>query len=97
MASSDKDGYPDGCYLCDGPAGTLHHVSYQPEVVVLVCSHCHGVVHSSDYSGQPVHPELAPDMARSEWVARRPDLRGKKRPTLNQIRWYKDNIGVVQR
>lgn len=38
VPSSDEPEYPDGCYLCDGPAGTLHHTSYIPERVILVCS-----------------------------------------------------------
>jgi len=40
-----------------------HHVSYEPEITVEVCSTCHGRIHTrrSELSG------LQPDMSRREW------------------------------
>lgn len=39
-----------------------HHVSYEPEITVPLCSSCHGQVHQD---GQ--YEPLQPDMKRSEW------------------------------
>lgn len=97
MPSSDKDGYPDGCFLCEGPAGTLHHVSYVPEKVILVCSRCHSKIHSERYySGDLIHTELLPDMDRSSWEENHMD--GYiERPEPHQLDWDGENIAEVCR
>lgn len=96
MPTSDHQNAPDGCYFCDKAAGTLHHISYVPEKVVLMCSHCHGLVHSEGYDGTPLHPELIPDISRGEWEQEAWDNEWVPRPTLEQINWDSDDIGIVQ-
>lgn len=97
MPSSDKLGYPDGCYLCDGRAGMLHHISYVPEKVVLVCPDCHGRVHSQGYDGDPLYPDLTPDISRTEWKEDVWNGEWIPRPEPNQIEWDSENVGTVER
>lgn len=97
MPASDNTDYPDGCYFCDGPAGTLHHISYVPEKVVLMCPNCHGKVHSNGYDGKPLHPDLTPNMSRGEWQESVWDGEWIPRPTPEQITWSEDDVGVVER
>jgi len=40
-----------------------HHISYEPEETMLVCSSCHNQIHHDD----SFRPDLRPDMSRSEW------------------------------
>lgn len=79
MPTTDQPEFPDGCFLCDRAAGLLHHVSYEPEIVVLLCSECHGKVHSMGYDGTPRHPELHPDGSRKQWEQE--NWGGNKAPT----------------
>jgi hypothetical protein len=95
MATSDREGWPNGCYKCGGPAGSLHHVSYKPERVVLVCGRCHQEIHKHrDYGGDMVYDHLLPDVGRQEWEAEVGDM---DRPDLEQITWTDDGVGVVER
>lgn len=97
MPSSDKEGFPDGCYLCEGRAGTLHHISYVPEKVILVCSHCHGRVHGTGYDGELSFPDLHPKMNRGEWKETRWEGEWIPRPRANQIEWDENGVGEVKR
>ena len=97
MPTSDNPAFPDGCYLCERNAGTLHHISYHPEIVVLVCSNCHGAVHAEGYDGTPKHPELNPDMSRTEWKREQWNGEDVPRPTAKQIEWTDNSKGVVHR
>ena len=97
MPYSDKPGLPDGCYFCDGRAGALHHISYQPENVVLLCSSCHNKVHSNGYDGDPLHPDLTPDVSRSEWKEEVWDGEWIPRPEPDQIEWNSEDVGTVKR
>jgi hypothetical protein len=63
---SDAEEYR--CHGCDRvlPNCVAHHVSYDPEVVVPLCSNCHARLHADeDYL-----PELTPDLSRGEAEAR---------------------------
>lgn len=97
MPTSDKDGFPDGCYLCGGPAGMLHHISYIPEKVILTCPSCHGDVHSMNYDREPLHPDLHPDISRGEWKEQVWDGEWIPRPEADQIEWDSDDVGAVER
>lgn len=97
MPNSDNPEYPDGCYLCGRSAGSLHHISYVPEKVVLVCSHCHGEVHSEGYDGEPLYPDLVPGMSRGEWKEEIWNGEWIPRPTTEQIEWGSDGVGTVER
>jgi len=97
MARSDKSEFPDGCYLCDRTAGILHHISYVPEKVVLVCSDCHGLVHSKGYDGEPRHPELQPEMSRGEWLENHHPRDSAISLSSEQLNWDDDAVGSVDR
>ena len=97
MPASDKPGMPDGCYLCDRTAGLLHHISYIPEIVILLCSECHGKAHSEDFNGDVLFPELSPGMSRGEWKEEVWSGEWIPRPTSEQIDWDENNVGRVKR
>jgi hypothetical protein len=97
MPTSDKPGFPDECYLCERAAGSIHHVSYVPEKVVLVCSSCHQKIHSTSYDGSDLYPELTPDMSRGEWQEDYWDGEWIPRPTAEEIDWGADDVGRVER
>ncbi len=61
-ALSDPNKYR--CQGCDEVRTdcVAHHVSYDPEQVVPVCTECHGRLHADE----AFLPELTPDMTRSE-------------------------------
>jgi hypothetical protein len=40
-----------------------HHVSYEPEITVPVCEHCHAEIHSDNGK----YEAFEPDMKRKEW------------------------------
>lgn len=40
-----------------------HHISYEPEETILLCSKCHGKVHNSD----GFHDGLKPEISRKKW------------------------------
>ena len=40
-----------------------HHISYEPEITLLVCSPCHGRIHSDDSDLE----SLQPNMSRQGW------------------------------
>jgi len=43
-----------------------HHISYEPEITMDVCSSCHAKIHHDD----EFRPDLQPDMKRAEWEAK---------------------------
>lgn len=52
------------CSVCQDQSTELqkHHVSYQPERTIRVCSSCHGKIHDRD----GFHDDLKPEMSRQE-------------------------------
>jgi hypothetical protein len=97
MPTSEQDSFPDGCYLCEGAAGILHHISYVPEEVILLCNHCHNDVHSEGYDGGLRYPNLHPAMSRGEWKDRVWSGDWIPRPQAEQIEWDENDIGMVER
>lgn len=98
MPATDRDGMPDGCFLCDGRAGSLHHISYEPEKVVLVCSTCHQRIHKGhDYNGDKLHPDLLPDLARPDWEEEHLGVGYVPPIDDDEITWNDEDIGVVNR
>jgi predicted HNH restriction endonuclease len=59
---SEHDKY--SCHACHEIRSdcVTHHVSYDPEYVVPVCTNCHGRIHGDD----DFRPELTPDMSRTQ-------------------------------
>ena len=87
---------PGGCYLCESDGTVLHHISYDPERVILVCQHHHNLVHSNGYDGKPLYPDLQPDMKRREWADEYFEWQKPPSPLKEEIEW-EDEIGAVKR
>ncbi|MGQ3329027.1 tyrosine-type recombinase/integrase [Halorubrum sp. FL23] len=60
---SDPSRNPQVCELCGEPSSKLetHHISYDPEEVMDVCSSCHRKIHTTDE-----YKSLKPDTSRAE-------------------------------
>lgn len=60
------------CCICKKKTShpIVHHISYNPEVTILICRPCHGWLHSADYSnGQKRAWELKKQGARARKIS----------------------------
>jgi hypothetical protein len=98
MARSDRDGWPDGCFKCRRQAGILHHISYEPERVVLVCTGCHNKIHSTKAAdGSKRYDHLLPELDCENWLERNGYNKNDHVPEKAQIIWSENNVGVTTR
>jgi len=50
VISFKRPPYYTGCRICRFGVPTVkHHISYNPEVVIMLCTECHRVVHTSEF------------------------------------------------